>query len=97
MIIHYPEDFKNRVLKTYPNMSPAFKSALMNDEEILGRFLDDNANSNHIPAQTVLDHINNGSINELKSMAELEIAKQKLYSEWYDIATAARKEAGYHA
>ena len=95
MTIHYPEDFKNRVLEIYPNMSPAFRSALMNNEEILGRFLDDNANS--ISAQTVLDHINNGSINELKSMAELEIAKQKLYSEWYDIATAARKESGYYA
>jgi len=97
MTIHYPENFKNRVLETYPNISSAFRSALMNNEEILGRFLDDNANSGHISAQTILHHITTGSIDELKSMAELEIAKQKLYSEWYDIATTARKEAGYHA
>lgn len=97
MTIHYPEDFKNRVLETYPNMSSAFRSALMNDKEILGRFLDDNTNYPRISAQTVLDHINSGRIDELKSMAELEIAKQKLYSEWYDIATAARKESGYYA
>lgn len=95
MTIHYPEDFKNRVLEIYPNMSPAFRSALMNNEEILGRFLDDNVNS--ISAQTILHHITMDSIDKLKSMAELEIAKQKLYSEWYDIATAARKEADYHA
>lgn len=96
MTIHYPEDFKNRVLETYPDMSPAFRSALMNDEEILGRFLDDNANC-HISAQTVLDHINSGRVDVVKSIAELEITKQKLYSEWYDIATAARKKAGYYA
>lgn len=97
MTIHYPEDFKNRVLETYPDMSPAFRSALINDEEILGRFLDDNTNCNHVSAYQVLHHITMGSIDELKSMAELEIAKQKLYNEWYDIATAARKEAGYEA
>ena len=95
MTIHYPKDFKNRVLEIYPNMSPAFRSALMNNEEILGRFLDDNVNS--ISAQTILHHITMGSIDKLKSMAALEIAKQKLYSEWYDIATAARNKADYRA
>lgn len=79
--IPYSNDFKQRILNVLPN-SHALTTALENDEEIVGRILDDCAQD--IPAETVLSMIENNQITELKQKASNAITIRNLFKEWQD-------------
>lgn len=80
--IPYSNDFKLRVLNVLPD-SHMLTDALENNEEIVGRILDDCAQD--IPAETVLSMIENNQITELKQKASNMITIQNLLKEWQNI------------
>jgi hypothetical protein len=76
--IIYSEEFRNLVLKAYPN-SPDIKTLLDNNEYFLGRYLDDCSYGcvPSIPSSVIIEKINTGKLDELRRMAEDRLAEEE--------------------
>ena len=73
----YPEDFKTRVKKAYPNCEE-LHLGLDSGDVFIGRYLDDSS-----PTSLSLDTILNAtSLEELQEKARLAQEKVELYCEW---------------
>lgn len=79
----YPEEFVAAVKAAFPDWE-RLHQALDDDNEMVGRYLAD-SRCNGITAQTVLNKIETGDLNELKRMAERQILINRLYSDWRNI------------
>ncbi len=73
----YPENFKNRVKKVYPDWDE-LHLGLDNGYEIVGRYLND-ASHETISVEAVLAAT---SLEELKKIAEAIKVKKELFREW---------------
>lgn len=80
----YPEDFKSRVKKAYPNFEKLHRS-LDNGDEIVGRLLDDGSYPSTISLDTILAAT---SLEELQEKAKAIKVKLNLYNEWCDIVNS---------
>ncbi len=74
----YPEAFKNRVKKVYPNWDELHRR-LDSGDEFVGRYLDDSSHSSSISIATILAAT---SLEELQEKAKVAQAKKELYNEW---------------
>lgn len=73
----YPEDFKNRVKKAYPNWDELHRR-LDEGDVFVGRYLDDSS-STEISFETILSAT---SLEELKNEARVGQEKVAIYNEW---------------
>lgn len=73
----YPEDFKARVRKAYPDWQ-LIQEKLDNGSTFVGRLLDDNR-STGLSFETILSAT---SLEELQDKARAEKEKDDLYAEW---------------
>ena len=76
----YPEEFKVRVKKAYPDFE-SLHQALDRGDEIVGRYLSDNRSSG-LDFDTIL---NATSLEELQEKARDKQEKNELYYEWFVI------------
>ena len=76
-IMFYPEDFKARVRKAYPDWQ-LIQEKLDNGSTFVGRLLDDNR-STGLSFETILSAT---SLEELQDKARAEKEKDDLYAEW---------------
>ncbi|MBD8922208.1 hypothetical protein EGR52_02140 [bacterium] len=73
----YPEDFKNRVKKAYPNYDELHRR-LDEGDVFVGRYLDDSS-STRISFETILSAT---SLEKLKNEARVGQEKVAIYNEW---------------
>lgn len=73
----YPEDFKNRVKKAYPNWDELHRR-LDEGDDFVGHYLDDST-STGISFETILSAT---SLEELKNEARVGQEKVAIYNEW---------------
>ena len=76
----YSEEFKARCKAIYPSCESLHK-ALEDGSEMVGRYLDDGY-SNSLPLDTIL---NASSLEELQTQAKVEVIKNELYREWFNL------------
>lgn len=81
--INYSEEFKKKIKRVYRD-NPKILDLLENNEEILGRYLDDNS---HYSGDQIMQLVENAFENAFDiGLLQMEIEeireKEKCYSEW---------------
>lgn len=80
----YPAEFVKRAKAEYPNW-PELHRALDSGNQVAGRYLDDSSSGGISPAEVVV-MIDHNRVQELRKKADQLVRRQKLYSDWSDIA-----------
>ena len=87
--MEYPREFIKRVKLAYPTWGKLHEKLDIGDT-FVGRYLADGRPLG-IPPKKIIELLDDGEVDELRSIAMDADIKGELYSEWCDLYNAARK------